>query len=84
MKSIVFITITLALIVGALAANSHVNNVLDKLAGQPQKEIFQAFHYLHGKQYELNSQEGLKRYRIFKQNVAWNKNENTKLASLSR
>jgi hypothetical protein len=79
MKSFVYITITLAIIACAFAANSHVNELLDNMSGQPQKEIFQAFHFLHEKQYELNSLDGLKRYRIFKQNVQWIKEENAKL-----
>merc|ERR1712032_967045 len=45
----------------------------------PKKELFQTFHYLHSKEYELNSEEGLKRYRIFKRNLQWIKNENAKL-----
>ena len=66
MKTIVYVTITLALIAGAFTGNSFVNEALDKMAGQPQKEIFQAFHYLHKKEYNLNSQDCFIRCGIFK------------------
>merc|ERR1712222_162094 len=81
MKRIIFLTISLALIACALTALHPISSILDKMKtdGLPQKEIFKAFHYLHQKQYSLNSQEGLKRYRIFKQNENWIKEENTKL-----
>jgi len=81
MKSIIFLTILLALIACALTASHPVNTILDnmKTNGESQKEIFKTFHYLHQKQYSLNSDEGIKRYRIFKQNENWIKEENTKL-----
>merc|ERR1712032_1482539 len=61
------------------ASNTFVNDLLDSMNDSPKKEIFQTFHYLHSKEYELNSEEGLKRYRIFKRNLQWIKNENAKL-----
>merc|ERR1712032_160251 len=79
MKTIVYLTITLALIAGAFTSHSFVNEVMDKMSTKPQKELFKAFHYLHKKTYNLNSEEALKRYKIFKQNVQWIKEENTKL-----
>jgi C1A family cysteine protease len=33
------------------------------------KEIFKAFHYLSKKEYEINSEEGIQRYKIFKSNL---------------
>jgi cathepsin L len=49
------------------------------MGNKPTKEIFKVFHKLHKKDYPLNSEEGLKRYKIFKQNMKWNKEQNTKL-----
>jgi F0F1-type ATP synthase membrane subunit c/vacuolar-type H+-ATPase subunit K len=78
-KIILFIfilAITIALIAGAVSQEIGVNAVLDGMAGQPQKEIFKAFHFLHEKTYSLNSEEALKRYRIFKENVQFIKEKN--------
>lgn len=79
MKNLIFITIALVLIANIFTAHSLENQILDEMADRPQKEIFHAFHNLHKKTYNLNSQEGLDRYRIFKENVAWIKAENNKL-----
>merc|ERR1712032_1063603 len=82
MKRIMIFAITLALIARGALATSYINTHLDemKFQGEPQKEIFKAFHYLHEKEYSLNSEEGLKRYRIFKQNAKWIEQENAKLS----
>merc|ERR1712032_76271 len=82
MKRIMIFAITLALIASGALATSYINTHLDemKFQGEPQKEIFKAFHYLHEKEYSLNSEEGLKRYRIFKQNAKWIEQENAKLS----
>merc|ERR1711957_348138 len=61
------------------ASNTFVNDLLDSMAGSQNKEIFQTFHYLHQKEYEMGSEEGLTRYRNFKTNLQWNKAENEKL-----
>merc|ERR1712151_1436056 len=62
-----------------VTSTTFVNDLLDSMADKKNKEIFQTFHYLHEKTYEINSEEGLKRYRIFKRNNEWIKNENAKL-----
>merc|ERR1712032_1473042 len=76
------ITIAFALMLSAITAHSSINKVLDEMADRPHKEIFTAFHNLHKKTYSLNSQEGLYRYRIFKENIAWIKSENAKLGKV--
>merc|ERR1712032_1040417 len=76
------ITIAFALMLSAITAHSSINKVLDEMADRPRKEIFTAFHNLHKKTYSLNSQEGLYRYRIFKENIAWIKSENAKLGKV--
>jgi len=73
---LIFLAITIALIAGAVSQEIGINAVLDGMAGQPQKEIFKAFHFLHEKTYPLNSEEGIKRYRIFKENVQFIKEKN--------
>jgi C1A family cysteine protease len=61
-----------------------ISKILDhmEMQGKKQKNIFKAFHYLYGKSYNLNSEEGLRRYRIFKQSAAWAKKENKKLGKV--
>ena len=61
-----FINIFLILIISSYAKNVRVNEILDSMEGKPQKEIFKVFHYLYEKKYNINSEEALKRYRIFK------------------
>jgi len=48
-----------------------MREILDKLAisGVSTKEVFKSYHYLFKKEYSLNSQEGIHRYRAFKENI---------------
>jgi len=62
-----------------LAVSAEQFDALDINSIKPTKEMFKAFHHLHEKEYSLNSQESLNRYRIFKTNVEWCKEENRKL-----
>merc|ERR1712032_599364 len=79
MKSLFILNILFVLFLFTTTSNTFVNDLLDSMEDNPEKEIFQTFHYLHSKEYELNSEEGLKRYRIFKRNLQWIKEENAKL-----
>ncbi|MCP3682335.1 MAG: C1 family peptidase [bacterium] len=56
------------------------HKILDNLMNGPTKDLFKAYHLLFDKteEYELNSEEGIKRYRIFKQNVKEIKEHNAK------
>jgi hypothetical protein len=45
--------------------------ILDAMKGKPAKEIFKAYHFLFKKEYQLDSEEGVKRYQIFKENLKW-------------
>lgn len=84
MKIIIFTFAICAIL--ALASASDVSDPVEYLRsmeGQPQKEIFKAFHFLYKKQYDLNTQEAVQRYRNFKDNMAYirmrNKELNTQL-----
>merc|ERR1712032_690327 len=79
MGTTVSMLFVLLLAVTASTSPSNVNDILDGMLDKPMKEIFKSFHYLYKKNYELNSQEALSRYRIFKINNEWIKNENEKL-----
>lgn len=48
-----------------------VRSIFSSLRSSPTKDQFKAFHYLFKKSYDLNSDEGLSRYRIFKKNLKY-------------
>lgn len=77
-RALYFIAITIALI-KAILSSTDVNTILDAMADKPKKDVFKVFHYLHKKEYKLESEEGLKRYRIFKENLNWIKAKNAEL-----
>lgn len=58
----------------------HIKNLLEEIKSLNKKSQFKAFHKIFNKQeeYELNSQEGLRRYRIFKENHKYISEENQK------
>jgi len=53
--------------------------ILESIKDKRKREIFPVFHSLHKKNYEITSQEGAKRYKIFKANMKWIKEKNGKL-----
>jgi hypothetical protein len=65
----------------SIKSEKEIDIVIDSMIemNKPIKEIFKTFHSLHKKTYNLNSQEGLKRYKIFKSNMKWNKEKNDEL-----
>lgn len=79
MKNIILLAVSLALIASAFGAQPFISNYLDNIAHKSHKEIFKAYYSLHRREYDINSEEGINRYRIFKSNLAWIKQENEKL-----
>lgn len=62
---------------------SHVEDdiretILSSFQNKPKKELFKVYHFLYEKKYDLNSEEGLNRYRIFKNNLIFIESQNTK------
>lgn len=57
-----------------------MNKVLfsSKLESQTDARLFEAFHSFYKKTYQLNSEEGIKRYKIFQNNLRHIKDENSK------
>jgi len=53
-----------------------LKNFLD-INGEP-KELFKVFHFLYKKNYEINSETALKKYKTFKENVQKIKEHNAK------
>lgn len=62
-----------------LSESEHIiKTILKSMTAAPAKSQFQAFHYLFNKAYDINSEEGLKRYKIFKQTLEYIKETNAK------
>jgi hypothetical protein len=53
--------------------------ILDSIKDKRKREIFPIFHSLHKKDYHVTSEEGAKRYKIFKANMKWVREKNAKL-----
>jgi len=53
-------------------------SILKSLSDKPKKDQFKVFHFLYEKKYDLNSEEGLMRYKIFKKNVKFIEETNSK------
>lgn len=77
------ITALLALISAIVAYEDITQNnpaaielILNSLHNKPKKELFQAYHFLFKKEYNLNSEEALFRYRNFKDNLNYIKETN--------
>jgi hypothetical protein len=69
---------TLIVLLVQVSAEEHPNRVvMQKMENQPMKEQFKVFHKLFAKEYEINSLEGVKRYKIFKRNMQKIKEHNT-------
>jgi KDEL-tailed cysteine endopeptidase len=54
------------------------DHILESFKNKPKKEIFKVYHYLYKKNYDLNTEEGLKRYRNFKNNLSFIEETNSK------
>jgi C1A family cysteine protease len=54
------------------------NDILSAMEGSSNKELFKAYHFLFKKDYDLNSELGLKRYKAFKQSLKIIKETNAK------
>jgi C1A family cysteine protease len=66
-----FLRISLALVILSVVFTSEniQNDIMDSLQSHDIKTQFKAYHVVYKKTYDLNSEEGIRRYKIFKQNV---------------
>lgn len=55
-----------------------VRMIFEKMADKPLDELFEIYHFLYQKTYELDSEEGIERFQIWKENVKNINEENTK------
>lgn len=76
----VFITLLVLAIFGAVLSQiSEVDIIMESMKGKPTKEIFKVYHYVYKRSYKLDSNEGIKRYKIFKANLKWVEQKNAEL-----
>ena len=76
-----FIALVLLATIGAIFAStlSEIDLIMDTMKSKPKKELFKVFHFLHKKTYSLDSEEGLMRFKIFKENIRWTDQKNAQL-----
>jgi C1A family cysteine protease len=58
--------------------SSALNNILENYQTQAKKEVFKAYHQVFQKEYDLNSEQGILRYKIFKENLKFIEETNSK------
>jgi len=52
------------------------NEILEAMEGKPKKEQFKVFHFLFKKSYDINTEEGIQRYKNFKDSLKYIKEQN--------
>jgi hypothetical protein len=52
--------------------------ILEKFLNEPPKQLFKAYLKIFNKNYDLNTEEGIRRYKIFKENIKFINEENSK------
>jgi hypothetical protein len=58
---------------------SNIDSILEEmLVDKPTKEIFKTYHKLYNKEYGINTEEAIQRYRAFKKNLAEIREVNSK------
>ena len=73
--------IAIGIIQSVIVSHSNTDireSILSSFQEKPKKELFKVFHFLFQKKYDLNSEEGLNRYRTFKSNLKFIEVQNTK------
>jgi C1A family cysteine protease len=65
-------------LLGLIACEGNIiKDILSTMENKPVKEQFKVFHFLYNKSYDLNSEEGIKRYKIFKSSLKYIKERNS-------
>lgn len=79
MNTAIFVFIIL-LVGSSLSQRTYIlhEEVMQIISAQPTKIQFKLWHYAFNKSYDLNSEEGLKKYKVFKANLQFIKEENEK------
>jgi len=63
-------------LISMLACNATRKTILSKFMEGSAKELFKVYHFLFEKQYSLNSEEGISRFRNFKKTLDYVKKRN--------
>lgn len=73
MKARRVVSILCLLLLSSMTSQSTdvVDLILTSMSSSPKKDLFKAYHYLFSKSYDLNSEQGLQRYKIFKKNLKY-------------
>jgi len=58
------------------ANNDIRDTIMVSFKDKPKKELFKIFHFLFQKKYNLDSEEGINKYKIFKNNLKFIENQN--------
>jgi hypothetical protein len=61
-----------------ISSESIQDIILEPFMSGPPKTLFRAYHEVYRKQYDLDSVEGVRRYKIFKENMKYIQEENSK------
>jgi C1A family cysteine protease len=78
MKKLTFIClIAFAALLSTSAANIY-QKIMQPFMNGPKKDLFKVYHTIFKKDYDLNTEEGMKRYRAFKENLKYINEENSK------
>ena len=79
----VMYALSLVMAISAIActfteSESIERNILKNYESGDSKTLFKVYHLVYNKSYPLNSEEAIKRYRIFKRNWSYIQSENKK------
>jgi len=81
---IAYLALAFALISLVSSANlelerEHISeSILDSYMNQPEKDLFKVYHFIFDKPYSLNTDEGIRRYKLFKKALSFIKTHNSK------
>lgn len=81
LMKIVVAIIALSMILSVIISHSDNDirdTILSSFQDKPKKELFKVYHFLFQKKYDLNTEEGLNKYRTFKANMKMIEAENAK------
>lgn len=69
MKIILLIALIAIAVVNTTINKVDHNTILDSIKSQGPKTLFKAWHFLMNKSYDYNTEEGIRRYQIFKRKL---------------
>ena len=75
-----YFTIGILSLINLICVTSHPLNrkVLSEISNMESKEQFKNWHFILNKTYDLNSKEGVRRYKIYKKNLSYIQETNSK------